>query len=559
MLHPVRGVLCVEGVQTGDGRLVQMGALTWVDPPLPLAWIVEGDQHIDLITEAPQVGTIQIIQRVGNEVTFTGTIDDEIEDAAEAVRRMQAGSAPLGNRFGLSIDPDDWEMELVNTDPDDDEDMLVIMAAAGVGRFPPRLLVAAAGEGDPGGEVLMEDSADSLIQRYTRLRIRGATMCSVAAFDGAYVELVNVSAAVGDSGASPEATAETDEFAAAHGPFNGIHSHPHAAFGSQGDDGTHEHTHNHHDDAHHDHDHTVTASADCEDCDQGLTAAGGPLLPPAEWFQNPNFRVGDGRLVRQPSGDYACPLTVTADGHVFGHMAGWHSCHTGFVDRCVTPPRSPSGYAFFNDGPLPTAEGETVHVGQLTMGAGHPEENQRRPLNWKAAKAHYDGGPGAVQMADVCVGEDQFGIWFSGALRPEVTDEQVRAFRACAVSGDWREVVRGKGLDLIACAAGVVSEGFQIARLAASADADVAGRVPSQPLAHFSEGRLVALVASGVVRQPLPWERALAAQQEQIDQLASRLNAAENVTNALRPIAAEHWLEAAGVPANGSEKGRLAR
>jgi hypothetical protein len=47
---------------------------------------------------------------------------------------------------------------------------------------------------------------------------------------------------------------------AAHGPFNGSHSHSHSAMGSQGGDATHDHEHSHAGDATHDH-HAATASA----------------------------------------------------------------------------------------------------------------------------------------------------------------------------------------------------------------------------------------------------------------------------------------------------------
>ena len=30
-------------------------------------------------------------------------------------------------------------------------------------------------------------------------------------------------------------------------------------------------------------------------------------------------------------------LTVTADGHVYGHLATWGTCHISFGDQCVTP------------------------------------------------------------------------------------------------------------------------------------------------------------------------------------------------------------------------------
>lgn len=49
--------------------------------------------------------------------------------------------------------------------------------------------------------------------------------------------------------------------AAAHGPFNGEHTHPHSAMGSQGGDAGHDHAHTHNGDAVHDHHSAATASA----------------------------------------------------------------------------------------------------------------------------------------------------------------------------------------------------------------------------------------------------------------------------------------------------------
>jgi 2'-5' RNA ligase len=57
-------------------------------------------------------------------------------------------------------------------------------------------------------------------------------------------------------------------------------------------------------------------------------------LPPVEWFEDPKL-------------DGPTPFTVTDDGRVYGHLANWDTCHTGFADRCTTPPRSASNYAYF--------------------------------------------------------------------------------------------------------------------------------------------------------------------------------------------------------------------
>lgn len=80
----------------------------------------------------------------------------------------------------------------------------------------------------------------------------------------------------------------------------------------------------------------------------GLTAAAGPpLLPPREWFE-------------MPEPDERTPLTVTADGQLYGHAALWGTCHTGKPSRCVTPPKSRRGYRFFRTSLTELQEGGTV-------------------------------------------------------------------------------------------------------------------------------------------------------------------------------------------------------
>ena len=127
-----------------------------------------------------------------------------------------------------------------------------------------------------------------------------------------------------------------------------------------------------------------------------------------------------------------------------------------------------------------TAEDTLIATGKITMGTGHAGQK----LSSTAAASHYDNTGNAV--ADVVAGEDMFGIWVSGALRPSVTDEQVRALRASPLSGDWRE--RGGSLELIAALA-VNVPGFPIPR-------------PAGMVASGGE-RLYSLVASGMVpREP---------------------------------------------------------
>ena len=164
--------------------------------------------------------------------------------------------------------------------------------------------------------------------------------------------------------------------------------------------------------------------------------------PKSEWFSNPNFT--------EPT-----PITVTADGRISGHAALWGTCHIGYRDRCVTPPRSKSNYQYFNTGQVLTADGETVTVGRLTAGTGHANiEFSAQP-----AVEHYDNT--GYQGGYIHAGEDEHGIWFAGSVSPSATPEQIATLRASMVSGDWRQV--GNSLELVGILA-VNTPGFPVPR-----------------------------------------------------------------------------------------------
>ncbi len=188
----------------------------------------------------------------------------------------------------------------------------------------------------------------------------------------------------------------------------------------------------------------------------GFVAGAIPVTPPKSWFANPELKK-------------ATPLTVTDEGQVFGHIAAWHVDHIGLAYG-TKPPRSKSKYAYFHTGVVRTDDGTDVPVGQLTLAGGHASLE----ASAAAAARHYDDTGSAV--SDVHAGEDAYGIWVAGALRPSATPEQIRALRASAPSGDWRPI---KGaLELVAvCQVNV--PGFPIAR------------------ARVASGQVMALVAAG--------------------------------------------------------------
>jgi len=208
-----------------------------------------------------------------------------------------------------------------------------------------------------------------------------------------------------------------------------------------------------------------------------------PITPPQEWFTNPSLSA-------------PTPLTVTDDGKVFGHIAAWDSNHIGREFK-TNPPHSPSNYAYFHSGVVRTEEGEDVPVGQLTLAGGHAGMS----ASAREAARHYDDT--ASSVADIHAGEDAYGIWVAGAVRPGTSPEQIRALRASAPSGDWRPI-RGK-LELVAvCQVNV--PGFPIARTL------------------VASGQIMSLVAAGAM--------SLAKLKEDpLDELSARLEKLEQFSN----------------------------
>ena len=197
-----------------------------------------------------------------------------------------------------------------------------------------------------------------------------------------------------------------------------------------------------------------------------------PIAPPKAWFENPRLA---GRT----------PIHVTPEGRVYGHLATFDVCHLAMpngVSECVTAPHSNTGYGLFHLGVVTTAEGTDVGVGRLVMNTRHAEGhwNTRRTLD------HYENT--GMAIADVHAGEDEYGIWVAGALRPDATPAQIRAFKASPLSGDWRRQADGS-MELVMGLA-VNQPGFPVPR----------------PRGLVASGALQTLQAAGM----LPPERVIA-------------------------------------------------
>lgn len=392
------GVIAREGEMTGDGRLIEDGALRWDDLPIPLRVAFK---DVGGHGGAEVCGRIETVERRDNgDIYATGTFDLGSAVGTEAFRQV---SEQMSN--GVSIDTDDVTFRIMAKADMPEADA----AESGSGSD---------GEADPDGRVKVAamSSSDELMV-IESARLRAATLVAVPAFATARVY------AAGQAPSTSE-TAERDENV--------------------------------------DSEEKMARSADADPLSRdSLTAAAIPTAPPEAWFKDP-----------QLTGPTA--LVVEDDGRVYGHIAAWGTCHIGQVGKCVEPPASPSNYAYFRTGALQTAEGTSVAVGHLTMGTGHA--GPRDSAN--AAAEHYDN-TGTV-FADVAAGEDAYGIWVAGSLRPGITAEQVRVARSAPISGDWR-TIRGS-LELVGALA-VNVPGFPVPR----------------PQGLLASGEVRSLQASGVV------------------------------------------------------------
>lgn len=494
------GVIGIEGEATGDGRFITDGALRWdfaVEVP-KLRYVYSDVGAHDGAVVVGRMDTIE--RRPGGEIWASGPWDNS-EAALEASRLV--GTEMMN---GISMDLDDvtWELrvakELVEDTPDDDGVILLAQETP---------------EQDDGRIVVAKMTPQDELTVTTDGRIRSATIVAIPAFARAKINNVTADefaaeteadALPADDGAdgqalfdeavaaleavdqmeflSPEYLAGSDAagdlFAQAAAALQD--SNPDLAaqaaevaaklkrfaslpWGNPDDVETRE----------------TGPTADIP-VDAGVAASvsppvlaaaapvAPPVAPPEEWFSDPDLPM-------------PTPLTITREGKVFGHLATWDVCHVaspGGPGICIVAPHSNRDYADFHTGTVLTAEDTLIATGKITMGTGHAGQK----LNSVAAASHYDNTGTAV--ADVVAGEDMYGIWVSGALRPGVTDEQKRALRASPLSGDWRE--RGGSLELIAALA-VNVPGFPIPRTSGTVVA--------------SGDRLASLVAAGMVpREP---------------------------------------------------------
>jgi hypothetical protein len=277
-----------------------------------------------------------------------------------------------------------------------------------------------------------------------------------------------------------------------------------------------------------------------------VSASATPTRPPRWYFDDPRLAM-------------PTPLTITDGGHVVGHVAAWGTCHVGSERLCIVPPNSRLSYARFygraDDSAAPHGvecdDGTHVTTGALTWGIPHADLT----MPMIRAQDHYANSDHG--WADVVAGEDEHGIWIAGALRPHVTDDDIRVLRALSLSGDWRHDHETNGLEMIAALA-VNTPGFPIPRAVVASGMAI---VQPQVRAGIGAGlQQTALVASGIViparfanigirnagltRQPCDCDEPPAA--DRLDRIEASLALLERRTRHLTGPAIDHVAERFG-------------
>lgn len=490
----VHGYLLTEGTPTGDRRLIENGALTW-ELPVPLMRVVENrGGHDGQFT----VGAITEMEREEDgRIRWAGRLFNT-EAGIAAYNEMKTRYNEAGLKYGLSADLDDAEVDVEfaesedglievkmqtlksgrvrgatlcdipafidafavldeddNSGVDSDYDNAVRAEGLAASSENRELLVVDGSQRGPEGERVRSvrttpgasidlgvgDQAAFDGRGHAGPSVQEHTVCESRTFGGVLTR-GELPKTVGDSGANGglQAGAPVDrgnhQMADRDEPLREAVSGAKlstvceckttslraAAFG--GDRGV---------------------SGDAVGSGAALTAAA-LRSAPTSWFLNPRL-----------SGP--TPLTVTAEGRVYGHIALWSTCHTGFSGVCVQPPRSRSGYAYFRTGLVITADGDQIPVGHLTMDTGHASPR----LGARDTVAHYDH-TGSV-VCDLAAGEDDYGIWVAGSVR-DIGGDKIRELQAAAVSGDWREI--NGSLELVALLS-VPVPGFPVPRATALA------------------------------------------------------------------------------------------
>lgn len=370
------GIICVEGIMSGDGRMMAEGSLTWRQLPVPLAFLEKITREHQ---EGEFCGWIHVIERRGAAVWAKFTLED---NAAGNRLREILGNPKGAGRYGVSVDID--AATVVYSDGDGNVmDMIDVQEAAYAGEEVVQLMVEGRIIGatsvmhpafqeanvwliDPEQEPT-EALAASVGGRLWRTFYNGTDEIGPLRAPGADMEALVASAGVNTDAAAPPARY-----------FDLQPMEEPVAFG--------------------------VAAPDAD----GVVSCYGLV---AQW--------GDCHVGYQ---DRCVTVPRSPDFASFYGTNAWQEFYGG--------PALSRFYA--GNKQVLTREGKLVQVGPVILDTVHPN------LRMKASDAQAFYAHTGSAVADVRLYVNEWGIVAAGVIRPDATPAQITKLRASDVSPDWR-------------------------------------------------------------------------------------------------------------------------
>lgn len=289
--RPFEGIIAIEGQLTGDGRLLDRGALRWESGPWPVKFRREDMTHAGAV-----VGEVTRIWRDGDNIRAAGVLHSESTDSQTLAEVNRLIELLESGSVGVSVGLDDETVEL-RVKKEAYDEMVAEMEAWMNDEVPE----PEDPETDEDGRVILDRfSVDEWVQAFTDARVREVSVVDVAALADAGVE---VEPALVDEEGEPVAASivlvDTIGLAAALSVEDRAIAFANPEFGADGD------------------------------------------ADPRLVWQTPQRP--------EEVGGWGCPLTIEEDGCLYGHATLRYRCHGSF-SSCLPPPDSGGDFSRFLTG-----------------------------------------------------------------------------------------------------------------------------------------------------------------------------------------------------------------
>ena len=381
----VDGPVTVEGVRSGDGRVLAAGALEWITPA-PLMFLDKTTWGHD---DAELAGRLDTFERVATTAYESWDSTSEVNEIVASGEFMDSetgikarDTTDFMDGYGVSVDVDDATVEYL-TDPTVD---LEAMDQEELWWWGP-----------------------PTVQVVTKGRIVGATLCPFPAFQEARMRVVASDGALVASGIVPR-NGRLQLFMPCEVKVDGNRF-------------------------------TIKATAPTRDEVRALVASGARGSqrlgvarerkgfyqgePPADWFTLPKDLTE------------AYPWTVDKDGHCHGFVALWGQRHISFTGQWIETPKARDEYrhacnkgTWVKGGTSDKAWTTAVYVN----GGFHAPTDV--PMTGEETQRWY--ADNAVPAADVALYDTPLGIYATGAVRPDCDAFTLRELSSSDISPDWR-------------------------------------------------------------------------------------------------------------------------